>query len=63
MREFPEIMPLWTWFALFNVGTTIYMIVSGELKWDFTSIGSYVVVLLLINLIIWRAARRYKGWK
>jgi hypothetical protein len=56
-------MPRWAWFALFNAGTTIYMIVSGELEWDFTSIGSYVVVLLLINLIIWRAARRYKGWK
>jgi len=63
MVDLPEIISKKTWFVLFNVGTTIYMILSGNLHWDVTSIFCYGVALLLINFIAWISARKYKGWK
>ena len=63
MADLPEVISKKTWFLLFNVGTTIYMIATGNLHWDATSIFCYSVALLLINGIAWISARKYKGWK
>ena len=51
------------WLLLFNVATTIYVIVGGSLHWDAISICTYGVVLLFMNCIAWISARKCKGWK
>ena len=58
-----KILPKKIWFLLFNVGTTIYMIVSGDLHWNVVSIATFVIALALINVIAWVSARKYKNWK
>jgi hypothetical protein len=63
MNQFHKVVSKKMWFILFNVGTTIYVIVSGTLKWDALSILSYVVALSLINVIAWFSARRFPDWK
>jgi hypothetical protein len=63
MIELPKIISKKTWFLLFNVGTIIYLIGRGRLRWNIVSVFSYGFALLLINGIIWISARKYKDWK
>ncbi len=63
MVELPKIMSKKAWFLVFNLGTIIYLIVSGSLRWEVVSIFSYGLALLLMNGIAWISARKYKGWK
>jgi hypothetical protein len=63
MNQFHKVISKKMWFLLFNVGTTLYMIVSGHLSWDTISIVSFAVALGLINLIAWISARRFPEWK
>lgn len=63
MNQFHSIISKRMWFLLFNVGTTLYMIVSGHLSWSAISIVSFVVALGSINLIAWISARRFPDWK
>ena len=51
------------WFALFNAGTVIYLVVIGSLQWNWISIGSYGAALLLINGVALYSTRRYPDWK
>jgi hypothetical protein len=62
MIEFPKLMSKWMWFLLFNVGTIIYMIVSGSLHWDVINLVSFGLALALINGIAWISARKFR-WK
>jgi len=61
--EFPKIMPKWTWFLLFNVGTIAYLMISGALRWETDSVISSVIALLVMNGVAWISARKYKDWK
>jgi hypothetical protein len=63
MVDLHKIMSKRMWFLLFNLGTIIYMIVTGSLSWDIVTIASFVFALLLINGIAWISARKYKEWK
>lgn len=63
MNQFHKVVSKKMWFLLFNVGTTIYVIVSGTVRWDALSILSYVVALGLINFIAWFSARSFPSWK
>jgi hypothetical protein len=63
MNKFHKIISKKMWFVLFNIGTTIYMILFGRLSWDAISLVSYGVALGLINLIAWFSTRRYPDWK
>lgn len=63
MVEFPKIMSKTMWFILFNLGTIIYLIVSGTLRWDALSIFSNGLALVIMNWIAWISGRKYKGWK
>jgi O-antigen/teichoic acid export membrane protein len=51
------------WFLLFNLGTILYLIMSGHLQWNSISIFSYGLALVLMNGIAWISARKYKDWK
>lgn len=51
------------WFLLFNIGTTIYVVVSGTVRLDAVSILSYAVALGLMNIIAWISARNFPDWK
>jgi hypothetical protein len=51
------------WFLLFNLGTALYLIMSGRLQWNSISIFSYGLALVLMNGIAWISARKYKDWK
>ena len=63
MVELPKIMSRKTWFLFFNLGTIIYLIISGCLRWEIVSIISYGSALLLMNGIAWISSRKYKDWK
>jgi len=63
MNQLHHSVPKKVWFLLFNVGTILYLILSDDLKWNFISILSYGLALLLMNGIAWLSARRYKDWK
>lgn len=63
MMEFPKLISKKTWFLLFNVGTLIYLVATGTLRWDPISIFSSVVALLVMNGVAWVSARKYKEWK
>ncbi len=63
VNQFHKIVSKKMWFILFNVGTTVYMILSGHLSWDVIAIVSYGVALTLINLVAWISARRFPDWK
>jgi cytochrome c oxidase subunit IV len=63
MVELPKIMSKKVWFLVFNLGTIIYLTVSGSLRWEVVSIFSYGLALLLMNGIAWISACKYKGWK
>ena len=65
MIELPKIMSKRMWFLLFNVGTILYLIISGTLRWGAVSVISCGISLLLINGIALISARKYKnnkGW-
>jgi hypothetical protein len=62
MIEFPKLMSKWMWFLLFNVGTIIYMIVSGSLHWDAINLVSFGLALALINGIAGISASKFR-WK
>ncbi len=63
MVEFPNIMSKRMWFVLFNLGTIIYLVLSGVLHWDLLSILSYGLALVFMNCIAWISARKYKERK
>lgn len=63
MKDLPELMSKKAWFALFNLGSLLYMIVSGSLHWEWLDLVSFGIALLLMNGIAWISARRYKDWK
>jgi len=63
MNQFHKVVSKKMWFLLFNVGTTLYMIVFGHLRWSVISIVSFAVALGLINLIAWISASRFPEWK
>jgi len=51
------------WFILFNVVTVSYLAISGSLRWDWLSIGSYGAALLLMNGIALYSTRNFQDWK
>jgi hypothetical protein len=51
------------WFALFNVGTVIYLVASGTLQWNWISVLSCSVSLLLIDGIALYSSRNFPDWK
>jgi len=61
MLDIPKLISKKWWFLIFNLGTTLYMVLSGNLRWDVESLLSYGVVLLAVNGLILISARRYKG--
>lgn len=63
MNQFHKIISKKMWFVLFNIGTTIYVILFGHLSLDAISLVSYGVALILINLIAWFSTRRFPDWK
>jgi hypothetical protein len=62
MIEFPKVMSKGMWFLLFNVGTILYLIVSGTLHRNVINLVSFGLALALINGIAWISARKFK-WK
>jgi hypothetical protein len=58
-----KVMRTRTWFLLFNCGATVYLVISGTLKWDPVSLFSCVVALSLVNCVALISARKYKEWK
>ncbi len=50
-------------FILFNIGTTIYCVLCGQLRWNFTSIFGFCIALLLMNGIALFSARHFPNWK
>lgn len=63
MNQFHKLVSKKMWFLLFNVGTTVYVIVSGSVAWNALSILSYAVALGLINIGAWTSARNFPDWK
>ena len=63
MSQFHRVISKKMWFLLFNVGTTLYIILIGHLQLDAISIVSFAVALGLINLLAWISARRFPEWK
>jgi hypothetical protein len=63
MNKFHKAVSKRIWFLLFNLGTILYLILSGVLKWDLISIFSYGLALFLMNGIAWISARKFKDWK
>lgn len=51
------------WFLLFNVGTTVYMLLSGHLRGRVDSILAFIVALGVMNGIAWVSARNFPDWK
>lgn len=66
MFELPKLMSKKMWFLLFNVGTILYLIISGALTWDAVSVFSCGISLALMNGVALISAReyknKYKGW-
>jgi hypothetical protein len=63
VNEFHKLVSKKAAFLLFNVGTIIYLIFSGSLKWNGVSLFSYGAALLLMNGIAWFSSRNFKDWK
>ena len=63
MNQFHKLVSKKMWFLLFNVGTTLYVIISGTIKFDVVSVVSYGVALGLMNVIAWISARNFPDWK
>ncbi len=63
MLQLPQLISRKAWFLIFNVGTIIYLVASGTLRWDGISIFSCFAALAIMNGIAWISARKYKDWK
>lgn len=63
MRDLPDLISKKTWFLAFNLVAIIYLVASGSLRWNVLSIVSYGFALLVMNIVAWISARKYKGWK
>jgi hypothetical protein len=67
MRDIHEIFSKKVWFALFNLGSIIYLIIRGTLQWNAVSMVSCGLALLLVNGIALISSRKYgnkyKNWK
>jgi len=61
MADLPSVIPKKAWFFIFNIGTNIYLIVTGTLHWNLISICSSGAALLLIDGIAWISSSKYKG--
>jgi hypothetical protein len=63
MLEFPKVISKKLWFLLFNVGTIVYLLSTGTLRWEFVSVLACFLALTMMNGIAWISARKYKQWK
>jgi len=63
MNEFHQLISKKLAFVLFNVGTVLYLILGGYLKWNFFSVLSYGAALMIMNGIAWFSSRNFKDWK
>jgi hypothetical protein len=51
------------WFLLFNIVSVLFLIGSGKLQFDWISIVSCALALLLINGMALISARHFPDWK
>jgi hypothetical protein len=63
VNAFHEFVPKKVAFLLFNVGTILFLILSGSLSWSWISLFSNGAALLLMNGIAWISSRNYKDWR
>jgi hypothetical protein len=63
LSKMQQLLPKAWWFALFNVGIVIYLIASGDFRWDWVDVLSAGMALLLIDGVILFSTRRYPEWK
>jgi len=51
------------WFGLFNVGSFLYFILSGTLRFNLESILECILALFLMNCVALISARNFPDWK
>jgi len=51
------------WFFLFNIVTVVYLVASGKLQFDWVSIVSCALALLVINGMALISAKHFPDWK